>query len=163
VSSGITIVGNEEKIKVCPNIINTMRKYIQKGDLKESGGILIGKENKSNENLIINHITVPMFKDKRKYDRFIRKDEGHIEVFKNLYKASDETLRYIGEWHTHPEAVPSFSSIDLNNWIKICKDSNYDNDYYHVIIGYEAVRIWTMNNKESQIRLISTTFWKDME
>lgn len=85
-SSGITIVGNEEKIKVCPNIINTMRKYIQKGDLKESGGILIGKENKSNENLIINHITVPMFKDKRKYDRFIRKDEGHIEVFKNLIK-----------------------------------------------------------------------------
>lgn len=141
-----------------------MLKYIQKEiNSKEAGGILVGKENKSNKNIIVNHITVPMLEDKRKYNKFIRKDKKHVEIFKNLYKRSKETLRYIGEWHTHPEAVPSFSSIDLNNWIKICKDSNYDNDYYHVIIGYEAVRIWTMNNKESQIRLISTTFWKDME
>ena len=42
---------------------------MQKGFFsKEAGGILIGKENKSNENIIINHITVPMPKDESTTD-----------------------------------------------------------------------------------------------
>ena len=111
-SNSITLIFNEKKIKLCQNVIDTMLKYIQKGFFsKEAGGILMGKENKSNENIIINHITVPMSEDKRKYNKFIRKDKRHVEVFKNLYRTSEETLRYIGEWHTHPEAIPNFSEI----------------------------------------------------
>ena len=163
-NNGITIIANEKKIKVCQNIINTMYKYIQKDFFsKESGGILIGKENKSNENMIINHITIPLPKDKIKHNRFIRKDKGHIEIFKNFYNSSNKTLRYIGEWHTHFESVPNFSSIDLNNWKKISRNSNNGTSYYHIIIGYRAFRICTINNTESQIRLISTIFWKDVE
>ena len=161
-SNSITLIFNEKKIKLCQNVINTMLKYIQKGFFsKEAGGILMGKENKSNENIIINHITVPMSKDERKHNRFIRKDKRHIELFENLYKESDETLRYIGEWHTHPEAIPNFSSIDLKNWKKISKDSNVDNNYYHIIVGYEAIRMWEINNT-FQVRLINTIFWKDV-
>lgn len=163
-SNYITIIADGEKIKICQNVVDVMYKYIQKGFFsKESGGILIGKENKSNKNIIINDITTPMSEDKRKYNRFTRKDEGHIKIFKNLYKASDETFRYIGEWHSHPEAIPNFSNIDLNNWIKICEDSNCDQDYYHIIIGYKAVRVWTINNKGIHAKLISTIFWKDVE
>lgn len=162
-SNDITIIVNKEKIKVCQNIIYILCEYIQKGFFsKEAGGILIGKENKSNENIIINHTTVPMPKDEMKHNRFIRKDKGHIELFKNLYKESDETLRYIGEWHTHPEAIPNFSCIDLKNWKKISKNSNSDNNYYHIIVGYEAIRMWEMNNNTLQVRLISTIFWKDV-
>lgn len=161
-SNDITIIVNKGKIKICQNITHILFKYIQKkGDSKEAGGILIGKENKSNENIIINHITVPMSKDERKHNRFIRKDKRHIELFENLYKESDETFRYIGEWHTHPEAIPNFSSIDLKNWKKISKDSNGDNNYYHIIIGYEAIRMWEINNT-FQVRLINTIFWKDV-
>lgn len=139
-------------------------KYVQKSFFsKESGGILIGKENKSNKNIIINHITIPLFKDKRMHNRFVRKDKRHIELFKNLYIKSDETLRYIGEWHTHPEAIPSFSSIDLKNWKKISKKSNNDNNYYHIIVGYKAIRVWEVNNNMFQVKLISTIFWKDTE
>ena len=66
-SNSITLIFNEKKIKLCQNVIDTMLKYIQKGFFsKEAGGILMGKENKSNENIIINHITVPMSEDKRK-------------------------------------------------------------------------------------------------
>ena len=160
-SNDIAIIVNKRKIKVCHNITHTLFEYIQKGFFsKEAGGILIGKENKSNENIIINHITVPMPKDERKHNRFIRKDKRHIELFENLYKKSDETFRYIGEWHTHPEAIPNFSEIDLNNWKKISKDSN-NNNYYHIIVGYEAIRIWEINNT-LQVRLINTIFWKDV-
>ena len=121
----------------------------------------MGKENKSNKNIIVNHITGPMLEDKRKYNKFIRKDKRHVEVFKNLYRTSEKTLRYIGEWHTHPEAIPNFSEIDLNNWKKISKGSN-NNDYYHIIVGYEAIRIWVMESKEYSTELIDTIFWKEI-
>ena len=151
-SNGLAIIVNKRKIKICHNVIHTLFEYIQKGYFsREAGGILIGKENKSNENIIINHITVPMPKDERK----------HIELFENLYKESDETLRYIGEWHTHPEAIPNFSCIDLKNWKKISKDSKSDVKFYHIIVGYEAIRMWEINNT-LQVRLINTVFWKDV-
>lgn len=162
ISKGVIIKYDKVKIKVCQNIINTLSNYVQKGSCSiESGGILIGKENKSNKNIIINHITTPMIKDKSKYDRFIRRDKGHVEVFNSLYVSSSGTVRYIGEWHTHPETIPNFSEIDLNNWKKISKDSN-NNNYYHIIVGYEAIRIWVMESKEYSTELIDTIFWKEM-
>lgn len=156
------IIVNKRKIKVCNNVKHTLLEYIQKGFFsREAGGILIGKENKSNENIIINHITVPMPKDERKHKRFIRKDKKHIELFGNLYEESDETLRYVGEWHTHPEAIPKFSCTDLKNWKKISKDSKDDVKFYHIIVGYEAIRMWEVNNT-LQVRLINTILWKDV-
>ena len=141
-----------------------MLKYIQKEiNSKEAGGILVGKENKSNKNIIINHITVPMLEDKRKYNKFIRKDKKHVEVFKNLYKRSKKTLRYIGEWHTHPEATPNFSEIDLNNWKKISKESDNNNNYYHIIVGYDAIKIWVIESEEYSAKLIGTIFWKEIQ
>ena len=157
------IIVNKRKIKICHNVIHTLFEYIQKGYFsREAGGILIGKENKSNENIIINHTTVPMPKDERKHNRFIRKDKKHIELFENLYKESDETLRYIGEWHTHPEAIPNFSEIDLNNWKKISKESDNNNNYYHIIVGYDAIKIWVIESEEYSTKLIGTIFWKEI-
>ena len=50
VSNDIEIIVNKRKIKVCHNITHTLLEYMQKGFFsKEAGGILIGKENKSNE------------------------------------------------------------------------------------------------------------------
>ena len=161
---GLILNLNEEKIKICRNVMCILYKYVQKSFFsKESGGILIGKENKSNKNIIINHITIPLPKDKRRRNSFLRKDKGHIELFEKLYIKSDETLRYIGEWHTHPEAIPNFSSIDLENWKKISKESNNDNNYYHIIVGYKTIRVWKVNNNMFQAKLISTIFWKDTE
>mgnify|MGYP000845146176 CR=1 FL=1 len=162
-SNGITFIFNGKKIKLCQNVIDTMLKYIQKEiTSKEAGGILVGKENKSNKNIIVNHITVPMLEDKRKYNKFIRKDKRHVEVFKNLYRRSKKTLRYIGEWHTHPEAIPNFSEIDLNNWKKISKESDSNNNYYHIIVGYDAIKIWVIESEEYSTKLIGTIFWKEI-
>ena len=50
-----------------------MRKYIQLGaGSLEAGGILIGKENISDDNIIIRYITEPYADDKRRYNRFIK-------------------------------------------------------------------------------------------
>lgn len=163
VNDGIVLEIDKYKIKICQNVLNIMKKYIQKGFFSvESGGILIGKENMSNNNLIITHLTIPMSKDKQKHNRFFRRDKGHIEIFNNLYNESSEILRYIGEWHTHPEAIPNYSHIDSNNWKKINDESPFLINHYHFIIGYEAMRIWLFYKESKNTELIATIFWKDV-
>lgn len=163
-SKDITILINGDKVKICENVINSMYNHIQKGILsKESGGILIGKENKSDENIVIKHLTSPMDRDKRRYNKFIRQDKKHLDTFYELYRSSNETLRYIGEWHTHPEAIPNFSNIDLTNWKKIANNTNAFNYYMHIIVGYEAIRVWLITCKGDNVQLISTIYWKDVK
>ena len=130
--------------------------------LFRSGGVLIGKENLSNTDIVVMYITEPMIHDKQKHNRFFRKDEGHVDYFSGLYKNSMETLRYIGEWHTHPEDIPNYSSIDLKNWKNI-KYKGPDNlDYYHLIVGYKAIRIWTFRRRENKPELITTILWEEV-
>ncbi len=162
-NDGITLEINGRKLKICENVLEMMRKYIQKGFFSvESGGILIGKENMSNENLIINNLTVPMSRDKQKHNRFFRKDKSHIKIFYTMHNESYKTLRYIGEWHTHPEAIPNFSSMDLNNWCKISNESSIEINYYHIIVGFEAIRVWLYNDKKNDADLLATIYWRDV-
>lgn len=162
--NGIVIDIDEEKIKICSSVLNVMKKYIQKEFFSvESGGIMIGKENMSNKNLIINNLTIPMSKDKQRHNRFFRKDKRHIEIFNTLHTESDKTLRYMGEWHTHPEAIPNFSSIDLNNWKKISSESLVEINHYHIIVGFEAIRLWMYSSKQNDTKLLTTIYWKDVK
>lgn len=161
--NGISLDTGKYKIKICHEVLTIMKEYIQKGLFSfEAGGILIGKENKSNNNLIINYVTMPMPKDIQRYKRFFRIDKGHIEVFNDLFNESSGTLRYIGEWHTHPEAIPNFSNIDFDNWGKINDKSPNVINHYHIIIGYEAMRIWIFYGDQKNIQLLDTIFWKDV-
>lgn len=160
----MVINDGSRNIKLCHNVLNVMYKYIQQGALsKEAGGILIGKENISNSNLIINNITSPMAQDNRCYNRFIRRDSCHISYFNTLYKKNKETLRYIGEWHTHPEAEPIYSSLDLKNWKRICRGSDYENSYYHIIVGFEVVRMWKIEHTGKNLKLVESFLWRDIK
>lgn len=162
-NDGISLDVDKYQVKICSNVLNIMENHIQKGFFShESGGILIGKENISNNNLVISHLTIPMSKDKQKHKRFFRRDKGHIETFNNLHKDSDKTLRYIGEWHSHPEDIPNYSSIDFNNWKKISEESPSIINHYHIIIGYEAMRIWIFYGEKKNADLLAAIFWKDV-
>ena len=50
----MNIVTNNRKIKICDLILNTMKKYLQvNSEDLEAGGVLIGKENMYNNDLVI--------------------------------------------------------------------------------------------------------------
>lgn len=160
----MNIETDECKIKICSSVIAVMKKYIQSGLMSlESGGILIGKENISNEDLVIKFATQPFEGDKRKHCRFKRKDPKHIEIFQELYNSNEEIYRYIGEWHTHPEAVPQYSRIDFFNWRKIMKNAPDGINHYHIIVGYYAFRIWEYYDGDRKPHLLNTVLWKDVE
>ncbi|MEZ7820842.1 MAG: Mov34/MPN/PAD-1 family protein, partial [Patescibacteria group bacterium] len=100
----LKINSNNIEIKICSSVFQVMRKYIQLGSGSlEAGGILIGKENISDDNIIIRYITEPYASDKRRYNRFIRKDNKHIDIFNEVFNLSNEIYCYVGDWHTHDE------------------------------------------------------------
>ncbi|MGK0467247.1 Mov34/MPN/PAD-1 family protein [Clostridium sp.] len=133
-----------KKIKIDDGIVKLISCYkqIDRKDC-EAGGILIGRENKETGNLIVEYATEPYDKDKRKRMSFYRKDKKHIDFYNKLYEDYTGIYAYIGEWHSHPEDYPNYSSIDINNWKKISK-INVDKEkiYYHLIVGNKEIRVW---------------------
>lgn len=144
------MVINDEtkKIKVDNKILERIISFRQmKSDIPEAGGILAGRENISNDNLIIEYHTEPMNCDYQTHSKFTRKDVGHVLFFQSLYKKSEGTIGYVGEWHTHPEDIPQYSIIDLKNWRNINKKVGNNQVQYHLIVGRKAVVIWKYSKK----------------
>lgn len=156
-SMSITIQLNDRSIKLSDEVLVLLNKYrqLKKNDY-EAGGILIGRENIDSGNLIIEYATEPYKEDKRTRYSFIRKDKTHIEFFNKLYNETRNIYCYIGEWHTHPEKNPSYSTIDIKNWRKIANSNsnNKEKVYYHLIVGEDAISIWEyclLNNNIKKI------------
>ncbi len=89
----MVIENDSRKIKFCSNILQVMKKYIQQDDNSlESGGILLGRENAGNTNLIIEFITEPMPGDKSSRRRFFVKI---LDIFDFLKKYMKIVKEYI--------------------------------------------------------------------
>ena len=163
----MNIEDEKQNIKICSSVIFVMRQYIlSKGAFREAGGILIGKENISNNNLIIKYCTIPYEKDRRSHYKFIRQDEQHIEFFEKVYDEHKGIYRYVGEWHTHDENMPRYSKMDLDNWRRIYKEVVGDSGtlpHYHIVVGKKAFRIWRVTNDLAVPQLVKTVAWKEMK
>lgn len=83
----------------------------------ESGGILLGY--RRGLHLHVTHATSPGPKDRAARVSFERKDPTHQNQARQAWEASNHTIDYLGEWHTHPEAMPSPSSTDRRAWDEI--------------------------------------------
>jgi integrative and conjugative element protein (TIGR02256 family) len=66
----------------------------------------------------------------------------HQEQIDLAWKTSAGTSAYLGEWHTHPEDIPSPSFIDLMGWQKKLVFDRIGPDIFFVIVGTAEVRAW---------------------
>jgi integrative and conjugative element protein (TIGR02256 family) len=90
-------------------IVNCIEKYGREHYPKEFGGIFSGCVN--NKEIIIKDITVPeKFENSKVF--FRRHAEDLNKYLEKIYKESDGKLVYLGEWHTHPNGNPEYSSTD---------------------------------------------------
>jgi integrative and conjugative element protein (TIGR02256 family) len=80
----------------------------------EAGGILLGCYRGPHVEIL--ECTTPMPSDKRTRYGFVRRDPGHQRRALAAWKASDRTVNFVGEWHTHPEERPSPSQVDRDTW-----------------------------------------------
>lgn len=152
ISNELVINDSNRKIKITNEIIELFKRYMQIGEEHEAGGILIGREDANNGNLVIEYATFPMKYDIRKRYRFYRKDKGHIEYYNKIYKDSDGIYAYIGEWHTHPENEPVPSIMDKINWKRILNKKG-NGELFNIIVGAKKIRVWKCHDK-NKINLI---------
>jgi integrative and conjugative element protein (TIGR02256 family) len=89
---------------------------------KEFGGLLIGCYSEDFKTCVIKTSIIPMkYKSSRYY--FERGIEGLKQKLVEFYN-SNPRLIYVGEWHTHPDGVPSPSSTDLNAMSEIAESTD---------------------------------------
>ncbi len=106
---------DESLVIVMPQVILELRSHRQlTPKSKEAAGVLIGE--RRGPHIVIWTISHPSDEDIR--DRFSvnRISKHHQKVVDQAFHKSKGTWQYIGEWHTHPEDVPSPSPTDINSW-----------------------------------------------
>jgi integrative and conjugative element protein (TIGR02256 family) len=120
-----------------------MRGYLQNSPRKaEAGGVLLGRHIAGSLDIVVDDATVPMRGDRRERFLFLRAQKPHQRVIDRAWHDSGGTCVYLGEWHTHPEPVPTPSTVDRNNWKRKLKQDRFDSFVFFVILGSRDIRVW---------------------
>ena len=62
----VIVERDNKKIKICNQILRTICKHIQlQSSDSEAGGIIVGRENRGNNNVVLEYSTEPMKNDVR--------------------------------------------------------------------------------------------------
>lgn len=136
------------------NVESTFTEYIQSNSHDpESGGILLGTVHRSN--LLISLATTPYAWDKQSrylFDRhpFIHRLVAYIYWIKSMGK-----IRYLGEWHTHPEDHPKPSSVDRAGWKNLAENRNDKRPLLVVIVGRKELYVELISYDGINLRMSS--------
>lgn len=106
----------------------------------EQFGVLIGSRTEDEDKIWLDKCTTPQKKDISQRTNFLMKDPFHQKEINKAFEESKGELGYIGTWHTHPQDVPTASSIDLIDWDQ-CALRNPDRQLVFVIIGNKKTKI----------------------
>ena len=107
----------------------------------ESFGVLMGTTSVDRRETWIEVVTTPMPRDRRSRFSFELRDPGHQRTVCRRFASSDGRAIYLGTWHTHPEPMPTPSTIDLNDWVT-CLRANRGRPLAFVLVGTEEVRVF---------------------
>ena len=120
--------------------LQTFSQHIQGSDADcEAGGLLLGSVHGGH--LLIEQATVPTVWDRRFRYLFERMPFGHGTIALSRWKASRGTVRYLGEWHTHPEDNPNPSGLDRSEWNHLSAKRRDKRPTLAVIVGRNALYI----------------------
>lgn len=115
----------------------------------EAGGLLLGF--RRGPHLHVTTCTQPFPADKRTRTSFKRGCAGHAAIAYKRWRASQERMDYLGEWHSHPETQASPSGIDLREWRKLLEDRR--DALFFLIVGID--RHWYGVGMQSRIEPIA--------
>ena len=120
-------------------VCGVFERNVQVGNLPESGGVLLGTVHE--RGLLVTVATTPTRLDRQFRYLFERLPFGHRAIARRLWRSSDGKTRYIGEWHTHPQDIPTPSGIDLDEWQALASVRIDRRPLLAVIVGRKALHI----------------------
>ena len=124
----------DAKILLDADVIDRLMQFRQLSlSSPESGGILMGY--RRGNHLHVAAMSSPQPGDRQHRFGFHRRAESHQRIARRHWNAQQQTMDYLGEWHTHPEVNPTPSSIDTGEWRKLCASKTVP--MLFVIVGTE--------------------------
>lgn len=128
-------------VDILSNVIENMFLWKQTDSgIPESGGYIMGYQEIKTKNITLSSMTAPQKNDIRTRFYCMLKDVAH-KTFLSLQ--AERKNYYMGVWHTHPQAIPSPSGIDWDDWYKTLHEDKMGCAYaFFIIIGTEDFRVW---------------------
>jgi len=139
-------VSDDQRLIFVPTAVEQMIAFRQRSWWQsEAGGVLLGRHLLDSNDLVVDEVTTPQNSDRRgRFSFFRSKKHGKIAQARWLEEAS--TLAYLGLWHTHPEAYPTPSGVDLKDWEQaLSKDTFEGKQLFFPIVGIEKIRVWSLS------------------
>lgn len=120
--------------------LETFCQHMQASDTCcEAGGLLLGSVHGAH--MLIDQATVPTVRDKRFRYLFERMPFGHEAIALSRWTSSQGTIRYLGEWHTHPEDRPHPSGLDRSEWSRLSAIRRDKRPMLAVIVGRKTLHV----------------------
>ena len=123
-------------IEIKASVFNQIKLQAEGEYPNENGGMLAGRYSADRHTVYIEKVVVPVAKLTGR-TTFMRKTNGLEKVWEQL---SQEGLRYVGEWHSHPNGSTQYSGSDLAAIIDIEKEVAIENPIL-MIVGVRGCRL----------------------
>ncbi len=123
-------------IEIKTSVFNQIKLQAEGEYPNENGGMLAGRYSADRHTVYIEKVVVPVEKLTGR-TTFMRKTNGLEKVWEQL---SQEGLRYVGEWHSHPNGSTQYSGSDLAAMIDIEKEVAIENPIL-MIVGVRGCRL----------------------
>ncbi len=129
-------------IRFDQKVINIFKRFIQDDEVKpEAGGILMGYYI-DDYSFYISDLSTPSENDKSSRFNFIRSFINAQIFIERFFKLSKGKKIYLGEWHTHPEKLPTPSFTDLQSFDNQLKKNVLNSKFiFMVILGTEGIHV----------------------
>jgi integrative and conjugative element protein (TIGR02256 family) len=143
-------------VEFSPDAVTTLRSYRQVGLFSlEAGGMLLGRLILGGNDVVVDSASEPAPEDRRARYWFRRARRPAQTVVDRVWRESNGVVNYLGEWHSHPERIPSPSCIDRRDWRRVSRLTKSEADHLlFVIVGTEAIRIWQVARRGSVIETL---------
>lgn len=133
---------DEQYVYFNPSVLKVFERHLQGDSGTEAGGILLGHAR--GKHLEVLEASEPTPQDLRLRYFFERMIHGHKSLAERRWHETGGLVRYIGEWHTHPQDSPSPSRVDLAEWHILAKDRIDRRPLLAVIVGRQNLYVELM-------------------
>ena len=130
-------------IYIHPQVLEVFQRHVQAGPVDlEAGGLLLGYVRGSHLEIV--EATLPTKFDRRFRTFFERMKNLHEHIAHSRWADSQGLVRYIGEWHTHPQDYPAPSGTDLIEWRKLSVKRIDKRPILGLIVGRKTLYLQSM-------------------
>lgn len=150
-SSALTAKTPAGVVVIAPEVYRNLQQYRQTGRKHETGGALAGYK-ADDDTWVICSLMHPSPANKSGRTWLERDLVAAQEFASRVHRQSEGQLTYIGEWHTHPEKLPSPSSADTGMLSDILAGSKPPPPFlFGLILGTEGTVCLWYQDKDGKV------------